>query len=63
MSEDGDATKTGRKRLTIPISTEVVGFAPPKEPLICQSRSGRWRIAHVYDRDGVCIFCNEIACE
>lgn len=42
----------------IPRNGELVGFAPAKGPHVCLSRAGRWRAAHVRDRDGVCIFCN-----
>ena len=42
----------------IPRNAEVVGFAPAKGPHVCLSRAGRWRAAHVRDRDGTCILCD-----
>jgi hypothetical protein len=46
--------------LGIPLSDEVVGFAPPPMGSLsfCVSRSGRVRPDHDLDRDGRCIYCS-----
>ena len=35
-------------------------FAPFHGRRVCKSRSGRWRGAHEWDRDGRCVWCDTI---
>ena len=43
----------------IPRNGEDVGFAwVPPVWRVCLSRAGRWRKAHEWDADGVCVFCS-----
>jgi hypothetical protein len=49
----------GQKGRSIPRTEEVVGWAPTREiERVCQSREGKWRRAHEWDRDAVCCYCD-----
>jgi hypothetical protein len=46
-------------RRVIPRTDEIVGWAPTREiERVCQSREGRWRRAHEWDRDDTCCYCD-----
>jgi hypothetical protein len=55
----GPANRVNRR--VIPRTDDEVGFAPCREiERVCLSRAGRWRRAHVLDKDGTCIYgCKE----
>ncbi len=56
---DGPARESTTRRLNGIDYGQEVGFAPLKSGLRkCQSRTGRWRSNHEFDRDGICCFCD-----